>query len=155
MMHLAPKRAQWLRWTVCARRFARASVACAALVVSVLVTQHAVSAIDAPGIPPGQEQLLAAMLGRGAPLPGACTFRGGQVDHAVIRATYWCPSGLVVIALAHPSAAPASALQTANFAIALQSGRPPAALADALVSLIRSREAAFQWTFPPDEGQDS
>ena len=52
----------------------------------------------------------------------------------------------MVVELRHPSAAPAGATLTAQFAVIVQSGSPPPGLADALVSLIRSREAAFVWT---------
>ena len=96
-------------------------------------------------VPPGQEELLAAMLGRGAALPGPCTFVGAGADHAIIRSTYSCPHGTVVFELRHPSNAPGNATHTAQFAIMLHSGAPPDGLTDALASLIRSRESAFTW----------
>jgi hypothetical protein len=96
-------------------------------------------------IPPGQEELLAQMLGRGAALPAQCVFAGAEADHAVVRATYDCPSGAVVFELSHPSKAARGATQTDRFAIAVQGGTPPSGLADALAALIRSKEAAFEW----------
>jgi hypothetical protein len=93
----------------------------------------------------GQEEMLAAMVGQGATLPGQCTFDRGDVDRTWIKSTYKCPGGEVVFELRHPDKAPAGATQTAKFAIILQSGSPPPGLVDALVSLVRSRETAFEW----------
>jgi len=95
-------------------------------------------------IPPGQEELISAMLGAGVTLAG-CTFTGGEVIYTTIKATYACSGGPAVFELTHPSTASREAIQTAQFAITLQSGSPPRSLADALVSLIRSREDAFEW----------
>ena len=50
-----------------------------------------------PVIPPGQDDLLAAMLGTGATLPGDCKLAGGQVHYATVNATYTCPGGQVVV----------------------------------------------------------
>lgn len=97
-------------------------------------------------IPAGQDELMADIVGRGETLPGDCKFTGGQVEGALIRASYACSGGEVVYELRHPSAAPSGAITTAQFAVVLRSGSPPAGFADALVSRIRSREAAFQWT---------
>ncbi len=96
-------------------------------------------------IPPGQEELLADMLGRGATLPDDCKFAGADVDHVTIKTTYTCAHGDVAFQLHHPSAAPPGAIQTARFAITLQSGTPSESLKEALVARIRSREAGFQW----------
>src|ERR1700690_2908971 len=60
---------------------------------------------DEPVVPPGQNGLLSAMLGRGIALPDACAFAGGQADGPIIRATYACPYGEVVFDLVHPSSA--------------------------------------------------
>jgi hypothetical protein len=106
---------------------------------------------DEPVVPPGQDQLLATMLGRGASLPDGCKFAGGVADGPTIRATYSCPSGEVVYELAHPSAAAEAPVQTDRFAVVLESGAPPEALSDVLSSLIRSREEGFEWKAPPDE----
>ena len=106
---------------------------------------------DEPVIPPGQEDLLLAMLGRKATLPGGCKLTGGQVAYAVVRATYGCPGGEVVLELLHPSKGPPEAIRTARFAITVQSGSPPAGLTDAVAGLVRSREAAFRWDAPPSQ----
>lgn len=94
---------------------------------------------------------MAAMFGRGAMLPDGCAFAGGQADGAVIRAAYSCPSGEVVFALGHPSTAAAGSLQTERFAITLERGAPPDGLVAALLWLVRSREASFEWTSLAEE----
>jgi hypothetical protein len=96
-------------------------------------------------IPPGQEELLAAMLGREATLPGDCKLNDGEVNRSAVNATYLCPGGEVVFQLAHPSKAAAASILTARFAISLVSGSPPAELAEALATAIRSQEARFEW----------
>jgi hypothetical protein len=107
------------------------------------------SADGEPVITAGQEDLLAEMLGKGATLPDECKLAAGEVDHAIVRATYACPGGEVVFELRHPSTAPANATQTARFAMTLLRGSPPAGLADAVVSRVRSREATFEWKMLP------
>ena len=96
-------------------------------------------------IPPGQEELLAEMLGRGATLPGDCKFAGAEANRTVITTTYTCAQEEVAFELRHPSAAPPGATQTGRFAIALHHGTPQKDLTEALVALIRSREGGFQW----------
>jgi hypothetical protein len=97
-------------------------------------------------IPPGQEGLLAAMLGSGAPLPGGCSFVDGQIDHEVVRATYHCPYGEVVMQLSHPSARAPSAITTKRFALTVASGSPHDDLLEALEARIRSKESEFGWS---------
>src|SRR5947208_3265485 len=87
---------------------------------------------DEPVIPPGQEELLADMLGRGATLPGQCSFANGGVERTTVKAAYTCPGGEVVFELHHPSKAPAGATQTARFAVTVRAGSPPAGMAEAL-----------------------
>ena len=96
-------------------------------------------------IPPGQEELLTEMLGKGATLPGSCKFAGGSVEGSIVQSTYACPAGEVVFELHHPSRAPAGATRTAQFALTLKSGSPPDGLQAALVALIRAREGSFRW----------
>ena len=107
-----------------------------------------------PMIPPGEEELLADMLGRGVS-PAGCQLTGAAVEYSIVKATYACAEGEAVFELRHPSSASASAIQTAQFAITLLSGSPPHSLADALVSLIRSREDAFEWEWPPGNDADA
>jgi hypothetical protein len=109
-------------------------------------------AFQEPVVPPGQEELLSAMLGRGAALPDGCKFAGGDADGPIIRATYTCPTGEVVFEVVHPSNAAEAATQTERFAIAVQSGSPPTELADTLASLIHSREADFEWVWLTADG---
>jgi hypothetical protein len=96
-------------------------------------------------VPSGQEELLGQMLGKGATLPDGCKLTEGHVEHVTVKATYACPEGEVVFEVCHPSRAGAGATRTDRFAITLRSGSPPASLEPALVSLIRAREAAFEW----------
>ena len=74
-----------------------------------------------------------------------CTLVRCGVDYTVIVATYSCLDGGVTIELGHPQNATDTSITTAQFAITVQSGTPPPDLQDALVSLIRSREADFVW----------
>ncbi|MEO8603959.1 MAG: hypothetical protein ABI629_15395 [bacterium] len=104
--------------------------------------------LDAPAIPPNQEALLGAMLGGGATLPGGCTLSSGNVEHTIVKATYACQGGEVVIELAHPSTATQPAVSTEHFALTVVSGVPPTELTGALAGLIRARESEFVWMVP-------
>jgi len=61
---------------------------------------------DESVIPPGQEELIGAMLGNGTALPGDCKLVTGSIEKTIVKARYACPSGEVVVELAHPAAAP-------------------------------------------------
>lgn len=98
-------------------------------------------------IPPGHEDFLAEMLGRGATLPGGCSFASGQIAHDKITVTYRCSGDEVAFVLQHPSKAPPQATITRRFAITLGSGSPPAGLGDELASRVRAREREFEWTW--------
>lgn len=102
---------------------------------------------DEPAIPPGQEQLLLEMLGLGASLP-ACDLVDGQVQYTKIKATYGCDQSEIEYELTHPGDAGRDAIRTDQFAITRKSGTPPEGFENALVSLIRSREAEFEWYWP-------
>jgi hypothetical protein len=114
-----------------------------------------------PVVPPGNEELLSDMLGRGAPLPDECKFAGGGADGPVIQSRYKCSSGEVVFELAHPTNIDKPATQTTEqFAVTLQKGSPPAGLVDVLVWLIRSRESDFEWAWlehkvPAEDSDDA
>lgn len=123
---------------------------CAFPLAPVMKAEEEPAISDEPVVPPGQNGLMSAMLGRGVTLPDACAFAGGQADGPIIRATYACPYGAVVFVLVHPTNAAATALQTEQFALTLQSGTPSNELVEALLWLIRSREASFAWKPPPD-----
>ena len=96
-------------------------------------------------IPPGEETLLAEMLGTGQELAGGCKFTDGNVQSAVVQATYVCADGKVVLDLRHPDTAPADAVRTGKFALTIVSGTAPAGFMDALVARIRAREGEFGW----------
>jgi hypothetical protein len=97
-------------------------------------------------IAPGQEALLAEMLGKGAALPHDCKLTDGKIEYTFVRATYACRGGEVILELVHPSQGASPSAQTDRFAIVLVSGSPPDGLIDGLVERISSREEAFQWT---------
>jgi hypothetical protein len=102
---------------------------------------------DGPAIPPGQELLLLEMLGLGAPLPG-CDLVDGQVKYTVVKATYACADDEISYELKHRSLGDAASTSTDQFAVKLTSGSAPKGFADALIALIRSREAEFEWVWP-------
>jgi len=117
-----------------------------ALVIGVLCDSSFATANDpANVIPPGQEEILAEMLGKGATLPGGCSFADGRIQHTVIEATYVCPSGDVVVELSHPDVAPPSSQTTDRFALTVTRGAAPDGLTEALLASIRAGEGAFEW----------
>ena len=128
----------------------------ALLLATVLAAGNESPAAGEPVIPPGQDDLLAAMLGTGATLPGDCKLAGGQVHYATVNATYTCPGGQVVVELAHRNTAGWTGAHTAKFAIRLLSGSPPPDLLTAFESRIRSHEATFEWkSFDPPSTRSS
>jgi hypothetical protein len=107
-------------------------------------------------VPPGQEELLAQMLGLGATLPEQCRFTDGDANGPIIHGDYTCGAEQVTLELHYPADAPASAPRTAKFALVVKSGTPPRELTDAVLSLVRSHEGAFEWKvmqLPRQEGQ--
>jgi len=133
---------------------ARAALLCGLLVAPGLAGGSESAAAE-PAIPPGQEELMAAMLGKGEWLVGDCQLVAAGAQYTFIEATYGCPDGEVVFKLTHPSQAAATATQTEEFAIAVQSGTSPSGLTDDLVSHVRSQEADFEWTWPGAEAADA
>jgi hypothetical protein len=101
-----------------------------------------------PVIGPGQEERIAAMLGKGAALPAGCKFVTGQIDRAVVRGVYGCRGGEVALEFRHPSEAPPDVAHTKKIAIVPLRGTPPAALVAALQARIRKREGGFNWIWP-------
>jgi MYXO-CTERM domain-containing protein len=104
---------------------------------------------DESFIPPGQEELVGAMLGSDVALPGDCRLVSGNLEKTTIKATYACPSGDVVVELTHPAAAPANAVRTEKFALRVERGTVPADFQSVLLSRIREREGQFRWTVYP------
>ncbi len=96
-------------------------------------------------VPPGQEDLLVVMLGKGVELPGPCKLSAAEAKQFFIRAQYACPSGEVVAELYHPDDAPTGATKTSQFAIVIPSGSPPPEFRDALVERVKAQEGPFQW----------
>jgi hypothetical protein len=105
----------------------------------------AVAAADTGrAIPPGQEELLGRMLGRGEALPGDCRLTGGGVEATIVVAYYTCSGAAIAVEL-HDVAGAASDLQTEQFAVVVRSGAAPPALLEALAARIREHEPAFEW----------
>jgi hypothetical protein len=126
------------------------AVMCALLVPPVLAAEVKPADALQAFIPPGQEELLGTMLGKGLALP-ECELVDGKVNYTTIEATYACVGDWVVVELAHRSTATATATSTDFFAITPKSGSPPRGLVDALASLVRSREADFKWGWPAQD----
>ena len=135
------------RLTTFARGLALAILCHASLAASVAAEDG--NANRYPAIPPGEERLIASMLGR-ARLVRDCKLASGGVQYTVIRATYDCPRGQVALELGHPASATDDSIQTGRFAITLLSGSPPPGFEDAVLSLIQSRETQFVWTWAED-----
>jgi len=104
---------------------------------------------DEAVIVPGNEDLLASIVGKGEKLPGGCEFTGGKIDKNRIDATYQCAGKEVVVELMHPAKAEGAAARTKKFAFRVKQGAPPPELQSALESTIRGREASFEWKLIP------
>ena len=137
-----------------ARRSCSPAVALTAVLYGLLAAPVLRAGDDAPlgdpAIPPGEEDLIATMLGRGRSLQ-YCTLVRAGVEYTVIKATYDCLGGEVTLQLDHPRNATANSTRTGQFAITLRSGAPTPGFQDDLASLVRSREAGFQWSWPLNE----
>jgi len=116
--------------------------------------QDVTDAVESPAIPPGQEDLLLDMLGKGASLPGGCQIRDGRVQHTVVEVSYACKLGEVVVELAHSSAALESEVQTRQFALSVLEGSAPTSLIDVLSTRILEREDSFEWVLAPEAASD-
>jgi len=96
-------------------------------------------------VPPGQEEVLAQILGRDSELPGACRFDRAAADGPLVTAEYACADGSVIVELRHPDGAPPDALRTERFAIAVRSGPAPPNFIMALGAIVRAHEQRFAW----------
>jgi hypothetical protein len=114
------------------------------LLVGSVIAANDDYATHSPAIPPGEERLIATMLGRSTLVRG-CRLISGGVQYTVINATYECPRGPVTLELTHVLNATEASIQTGHFAITVLSGSPPPDFQEALLSRIRSRERAFVW----------
>lgn len=99
-------------------------------------------------VPPGQEELLAAMLGRGESPVGSCDFSGGGIEPTLIRGVYECPSGEIIVELRHPNAVADAVARSERFAVVVASGTAPGDFLTALEARIRAREGSFEWVEP-------
>lgn len=106
-------------------------------------------------IAPGREEFLAKLLGKGETLPAGCKLGEGGVDHTVVRVTYKCPNGDIVVELTHRSQGLLLSTHTGKFAVHVASGSPPPGLMDKLTELIRREEGAFEWSASGDEANSS
>src|SRR4051794_12652368 len=113
------------------RGIALAAVSCLLLAAAVVAAGDGDQPMGDPAIPPGEEELIAGMLGSGMALRD-CTLVSGGVEYTAITATFACPAGEVVLRLDHPRRATATSLLTGRFAVTLQSGAPPPGFGDAL-----------------------
>lgn len=102
-------------------------------------------------IPPGQEKLLADMLG-GDDLPGGCKYTSGSVEYDTVKVTYACPGGETTVELTHTDSAAEGAIETERFALNVTAGSPPAELMTGLVERIRAGEEKFEWTWIGEPG---
>jgi hypothetical protein len=98
-----------------------------------------------PSIPPGNEALVAEMLGKGAILPGECRLVSGSIEPTFIAARYECAGAPALLELRHRSEGEGAAARTARFAIVPRSAAPPA-LVDAVAGRVAGVEEGFRWT---------
>lgn len=149
--HSAPR---WL--AMCGRGLALTVLWCSVLAATVAAADDDDGVARRPSMPPGQESLIAGMLGRGMLIRG-CRLTSGGVEYTFIKATYDCPRGEVALAISHTLDATEPSAQTGNFAITIQNGSPPDGFEEALVARIRPRASMFVWTWPeplPDADDD-
>jgi hypothetical protein len=144
IMHGVHNRAP--RWRLTWRRRVALGAVVGALLAASLVTASD-DDFGNPAIPPGEEQVVATMLGRGVALQ-YCTLVSGGVEYSVIKGTYNCLTSEATFELRHPRYATAGSTQTEKFVITLASGSAPPGFQDVLTSLVRSHERDFQWSWP-------
>ena len=122
---------------------------------SAAVVAEDLPAVESPAIPPGQEELLLDMLGKGATLPDGCVLTDGRIEYTVIEASYKCSSGDVILEIAHVSQVLKNDTETGQFTIAVLEGSPVQSLVDEVSARIVKREAEFEWVPPSsDSGAD-
>ncbi len=117
------------------------------LVASLLFTPSTASSQSSlEVIAPGQEELLAGMLGRGAQFPGGCAWAGATVEQTRVMSWYTCANGRVDIELRHPGASVDAVARTEQFAVRVRAGEAPPGLVEALRQRLHAQEGAFHWT---------
>src|SRR5438046_2290078 len=137
--------------------------ACAAAALGTTLAALAAAAQEPPQkparvIPPGQEALLADMLGRGAGvLAKGCRFETAEVRRNFVLATYGCPRrSKAYVELHHPEASPNAPVRTGQFAILVTSGQASIPeLMRAVAARVSAREKQFRWLdVRPRQGQE-
>ncbi|MBI5477763.1 MAG: hypothetical protein HY906_02840 [Deltaproteobacteria bacterium] len=125
-----------------------------ALIAGAAVLQATVARAQSYVIPPGQEALLAEMLGREAALPDGCRWARASIDLSVATSHYLCgsPARAVSLILRHQQAPVAAGVATRHFVIGRGEGSPPDALLAAVAERVRANEGRWRWakvTEPP------
>jgi hypothetical protein len=130
-------------FTMLARRLLASSARASA--VFVLLHASPARAGTAHAIPPGQDRLVAEMLGRDQAV-GPCRLVVVDMSPATIEASYGCrgDGGLVDVVLEYPSSEQGAAFITREFAVRAR-GAPPPELLDALHRRIAEREGEWRW----------
>ena len=134
------------RRVIWGRGLALAAMLGTLLATSVVAAEDDDAATVDPVIPPGEEQVVADMLGRGAGLQ-YCTLVSGGIRDNVISGVYNCVGNEVRVELGNLRNATATSIQTRQFAVSVQ-GSPTAGFQEDLVARVRSAEGNFQWTRP-------
>lgn len=123
----------------------RARVLCVALLLAARANGETTEASPVFVVPPGQEELISEMVGRGVVFPGGCRLVDGQVDYVFVRARYECADGDLVVELHRPGEDLAEIARTGRFSVVIRSGEPPAGFVEALAARVESREDEFAW----------
>ena len=101
-------------------------------------------------IPPGQEPVIARMLGDAA--TAGCTRTDRIIEPERIRVAYRCTDSDVDVVLSHASAG--TGVITARFSVATEVAPPAAAaLIAAVAQRVRAAEADFAWISPSGRGR--
>jgi hypothetical protein len=121
------------------------------LAILILLVPAPAMAEAAHAVPPGQEELVAEMLGRGQPM-GGCRLTQVDMKPASVEGAYQCQddAGTVGIVLEYPSSGKRAAFTTHEFAVSTRD-EPPAELLEGLRRRIIEREADWRWA---DVGDD-
>ena len=128
-------------------------VAAVAVAVAVVLTSYSGPAAAAPGdqfvIPPGQERLLAGMLGaKATDLPGGCKLESASILKTHVAIHYICAAGDVRFEL-HPSALAGGAQLAKTEKFVMRKGdptvAPPDGLLDWVLDGVKTREKRFHW----------
>ncbi len=121
----------------------RSCAACFAAAM-LLTTGSAVAQMRA--IPPGQEALVATMLGSRATFPAGCRLTGAEIRATAIRARYACDAGRSpTLELRDVEGSPEGSLRAGPFAITTPDGPAPDGLTDAVAALVRANAGAWRW----------